>query len=59
MCFVLLTVPPREMLGNVWVNGNYKNKCFLKIYAKIFKIVLFVFKRIEVISFELEVKRLS
>lgn len=59
MDFVLLTVPAREMLGNVCVDGNYKNKCCIKISATRFKIVLFVFKGIEFISFELEAKKIS
>lgn len=57
-CFVLLTVPPTEMLENVWVNDNYKNKCFPYICGKRLRIVPFVFKRI-VFSFELEAKRIS
>lgn len=57
MGFVLFTVPPREMLGNVQVNGNYKNTCFLKICAKRFKNCT-EFNRKEV-SFELEAERIS
>lgn len=51
------TMPPREMVGNVWSNGTYIHKYFLKSVPRDSK--LFNLCSTEVTSFELEANEIS